>query len=96
MITEKELEAEFAAEEEMDLDAEFVDVSEEETDTNIYELKALRLSILLGFYAQDTPIVAELHPEFADDSQEGYAEAGWNGQDPWFSRMPALPTPETD
>ena len=87
MITEKELEAEVLAE--MDLDAEFVDTSPEDDDTNIYELKALRLSILLEFYAQDTPIVG-------DDTGEVYAEEGWNKQEPWCSRMPAVPVPETD
>jgi len=95
MITQRELEAEFATEEELDLDAEFVDVSGTEDDTNIYELKALRLSILLDFYAQDTPIVADLHPEHCGDDP-AFAEEGWHAQDPWFSRMPALPVAEID
>lgn len=87
MITVKEMEAEVLAE--MDLDAEFVDRSPEEDDTNIYELRAAKVAILLEFYAQDTPIVG-------GDTHDHYPEEGWDAQEPWFSRMPYIPVPETD
>jgi len=52
MITVRELEAEFAADAELDLDEEFICVEPVET-RGLYDLKRARREVLRRFYVQD-------------------------------------------